>query len=180
MSQTRPSVLPSSGPELDDGSTARPGSIARGEESREVLMPRVTVPGYPSSEWLEGKATLEGKAAPVEEQIETGPNGVGSLEPASARRSQKPAESRNGDQIQSEILRRLEEEADLDSAQVLVSVSDGEVILEGHVANQDAEQKVETIARGVAGVARVHNRLVPGKSVLTEIGERLWGADAAD
>jgi BON domain len=162
-------------PNLD--STSPVSARGVGEPSREdtsdSVVPRVTVPGYPSSEWLEGKGP------PVRSDERTPFASLAETNPATPRRSETPAESRNGDSIQREVLLRLDEVASIDAARVLVSVSGGEVILEGRVANREALQEVEALVRGVSGVTRVHNRLEAGKGILSELGERLFGSDSS-
>jgi hypothetical protein len=129
--------------------------------------PRVTVPGYPPAEWLEG---LAGDTS----------------EPASLRAPQGPlrhseAEPLVGPPVRSaevligDICDRLSEDDLLDASDVLVSVSDAEVILEGTVADRRAKLRAENIARSVSGVREVHNQLEVHKSALAELGSRLVG-----
>lgn len=171
MSQRTSSLQPS----IDSNSfaDAHGGRATASEDRTDSVVPRVTVPGYPSSEWLEGKSPPVGD----DEQIPS--VSLAETNSPTPRRSETPAEGRNGDSIQRDILSRLDEIASIDAARILVSVSGGEVILEGRVANREAVHDVEAVVQGVSGVTRIHNRLEAGKGLLSELGERLWGTDSS-
>ncbi len=145
-------------------------------------VPRVTVPGYPPTDWLERKE-------PDEERVnETAPresdaarSSVSSLDGVAldyeVPRVKNPV-VRSADAIQQQICERLSDDEQLDASGVLVSVSDGEVILEGAVSDRPSMQRAEHIARSVDGVTEVYNRVEVEKSVLAELGDRLFGNGA--
>jgi osmotically-inducible protein OsmY len=85
---------------------------------------------------------------------------------------------RSADAIQQQVCQRLSDDEQLDASGVLVSVSDGEVILEGCVSDRPAMQRAEHIARSVEGVTEVYNRVEVEKSVLAELGDRIFGSGA--
>jgi hypothetical protein len=88
----------------------------------------------------------------------------------------EPSESeRTARAIQQEVCERLSADPGLDATRVFVSVSDGEVILEGEVADRRAGEQAEELARLVAGVTRVHNQLDVRKDVWSELADRLFG-----
>lgn len=143
--------------------------------------PRVTVPGYAPSGWLETKATPDDRA-----------NETAHLESAPERTSRSSLDgvaldqdvsvvqnafTRTAESIQLEVCERLSADDCLDASDVLVSVSDGEVILEGQVVDRRSKQRAENIARSVDGVTQVYNRVEVTKGVLVELGDRILGQD---
>lgn len=56
-------------------------------------------------------------------------------------------------------VRRLLTDADLDAAEIEVTVQDGEVVLEGTVEDRWAKREAEDVACQARGVTGVHNRL---------------------
>lgn len=128
--------------------------------------PRVTVPGYPPAEWLEG---LAGDTSSAE--------ALRAPDVAPSRAEPKPVgpRSRSAEVVVNDVCDRLSEDDRLDASDVLVSSSDGEVILEGTVVDRRAKLRAENIARSVSGVREVHNQLEVHKSALAELGSRLVG-----
>lgn len=129
--------------------------------------PRVTVPGYPPAEWLEGLAgdTTDAHSLRAPEAMP---------ERADAEPPVGPP-TRSAEVLIVNICDRLSEDDRLDASDVLVSVSDGEAILEGTVVDRRAKLRAENIARSVSGVREVHNQLEVHKSALAELGTRLAG-----
>jgi osmotically-inducible protein OsmY len=71
-----------------------------------------------------------------------------------------PAEGRRADvRIEQDVRRWLDGHGTLDARGIRVEVSDGEVILDGVVADQPSRRVAETIAESVSGVRRVTSRL---------------------
>ena len=71
-----------------------------------------------------------------------------------------PAEDRRADvRIEQDVRRWLDGHGTLDARGIRVEVSDGEVVLDGVVADQPSRRVAETIAESVSGVRRVTSRL---------------------
>lgn len=66
---------------------------------------------------------------------------------------------RSDDRIREDVCDRLSERWDVDSHQIEVSVSNGEVTLSGSVPERGMKFRAETISDGVNGVTEVHNQL---------------------
>jgi hypothetical protein len=66
---------------------------------------------------------------------------------------------RTDDRILEEINERMCDNPYLDASDVEVTVSDGDVILTGHVEDRDAKRLAEDIGEEVTGVQNVENRL---------------------
>jgi osmotically-inducible protein OsmY len=75
--------------------------------------------------------------------------------------------SRSDDRIKEDINDRLSDNPYIDASDVEVSVSNGEVVLNGKVADRHDKRRAEDIAEGVSGVRNVENRI----RVLREVGE---------
>jgi osmotically-inducible protein OsmY len=56
-------------------------------------------------------------------------------------------------EIRAEIQRRLSEDPLLDISGVFVTVSDGRVLLEGSVENDEVKRRIETHSRQVSGIS---------------------------
>lgn len=71
-----------------------------------------------------------------------------------------PAGDRRADvRIEEDVRRWMDGHGTLDARGIRVAVSDGEVVLEGVVADQPSRRVAETIAESVSGVRRVTSRL---------------------
>lgn len=66
---------------------------------------------------------------------------------------------RSDERILEDVNERLEEHGDLDASDVSVTVSGGEVTLEGAVDGRQSKRLAENLAHSVSGVRDVHNRL---------------------
>lgn len=77
--------------------------------------------------------------------------------------------------IQRDICRLLSDDPQLDAREIVVSVSDGEVILEGTVCSNRDRDHADEIAHLVNGVTRVHNRLEVRRGILSDLVGRLFG-----
>jgi hypothetical protein len=66
---------------------------------------------------------------------------------------------RSDERIHEEVCERLSANGRLDAGRIRVRVDDGEVTLEGSVADRRSKRLAEAIADTVRGVADVHNRL---------------------
>jgi hypothetical protein len=66
---------------------------------------------------------------------------------------------RSDERILEDVSERLEEHGDLDASDVSVTVSGGEVTLEGAVDGRRSRRLAEDLAHSVSGVRDVHNRL---------------------
>lgn len=181
-------VDPASWPLRDDSASGGAGETDGGPQPRGLgrlptpSAPRVTVPGYAPSEWLEKKADPDDRErAPFESASQR--SSYSSLDGV-AMDQDVPVESdefsRTAEVIQHEVCERLSADDCLDASDVLVSVSDGEVMLEGQVVDRRSKQRAEDIARSVHGVKQVHNRVEATKGVLAELGERILGSDDVD
>ena len=79
---------------------------------------------------------------------------------AGAHRGRGPRDYRRSDErIREDVNERLTDDPYLDATDVLVSVSDGEVTLSGHVAAREDKRRAERLAEDVAGVKDVQNNV---------------------
>lgn len=66
---------------------------------------------------------------------------------------------RSDERILEDVNERLEEHGDLDPSDIAVSVSRGEITLDGSVTDRWSKRLAEDLAHSVSGVRDVHNRL---------------------
>lgn len=66
---------------------------------------------------------------------------------------------RSDERIREDVCDRLGQSWDLDSSEIEVSVSSGEVTLTGTVQDRAQKHRAENVADGVSGVGEVHNQL---------------------
>lgn len=85
---------------------------------------------------------------------------------------------RSDERIHEDVCDRLSDDDEVDASDIAVSVTDGDVVLQGTVVDRHEKRRAETIAFSVRGVIDVHNRLRVKKSLLRELGDRLTGDDA--
>jgi len=87
---------------------------------------------------------------------------------------------RSDDRIHDEICEIVARESDLDASQVDVRVENGEVTLTGEVADRRTKRELEDVSERVFGVVDIHNQLHVRKSLLNELGERIFGTTSDD
>jgi hypothetical protein len=85
---------------------------------------------------------------------------------------------RTDDRIREDVCDRLSWHDEVDATEISVSVSSGEVTLEGSVETRHMKRLAEDIAEDVPGVNDVHNRVRVRKPILTELKEKITGDDA--
>lgn len=85
--------------------------------------------------------------------------------------------TRSDDRIREDVCDRLSEDDELDASDISVTVSGGEVTLEGNVPDRRSKHRAEDICDSIAGVRDVHNHLRTRKGLVQEVGDRLLGRD---
>jgi osmotically-inducible protein OsmY len=85
--------------------------------------------------------------------------------------------TRSDERIREDVCDRLSYDDEIDASDISVSVKDGEVTLDGAVADRHAKHRAEDIADAVHGVRDVHNKLKTNKGFMQEVGERLMGRE---
>jgi hypothetical protein len=83
---------------------------------------------------------------------------------------------RSDERLQEELCERLTADPEIDASELTVSVREGEVTLEGSVADRHMKRDAEDCAEGISGVRQVHNRLRVAPS---EGDERSGGGETA-
>ena len=92
------------------------------------------------------------------------------------RRGRPPRTYKRGDErIRDEICELIARDSDIDASEVDIQVMNGEVTLSGSVENRGDKRDLEDLAERVFGVNDVHNNLKARRSLLTEIGDKLFG-----
>jgi hypothetical protein len=79
--------------------------------------------------------------------------------------------------IREDVCDRLSDDDEIDASDISVSVQQGEVQLEGRVADRHDKRRAERIALGVRGVIDVRNELQVNKTFFQELGDKLVGDD---
>lgn len=74
-------------------------------------------------------------------------------------RASAPADQRPDEAIWEDIHEHLTTNPDLDATGIEIVVEEGDVTLTGRVDTRESKWLAEEIARSVAGVAELHNRL---------------------
>jgi len=82
--------------------------------------------------------------------------------------------------IREHVGARLSADDHVDASDITVTVSEGEVTLEGTTPDRSQKRRAESIAEEVMGVRDVHNRLKLNKSLAQEVGDKLIGLDPQD
>ncbi|HEY8946822.1 MAG TPA: BON domain-containing protein [Polyangiaceae bacterium] len=85
--------------------------------------------------------------------------------------------TRSDDRIREDVCDRLSYDDEVDASDIIVTVQQGEVTLEGTVEDRRAKHRAEDIADSVNGVKDVHNRLRSRKGIIQEVGDRLMGRE---
>jgi hypothetical protein len=83
--------------------------------------------------------------------------------------------TRSDDRVREDVCDRLSWDDEVDASDVTVTVSQGEVTLEGSVPDRHSKRRAEDIAENVMGVKDVHNRLKANKGLVQEVGDKLMG-----
>ena len=84
---------------------------------------------------------------------------------------------RSDERIREDVSDRLSWDDHVDASDITVTVSAGEVTLEGTVPDRSSKRRAEDIAEDVMGVKDVHNRLKSNKGLIQEVGDKLIGVD---
>jgi len=72
--------------------------------------------------------------------------------------------TRSDDRIKEDINDRLSDDQHIDASDIIVNVSNGEVVLTGNVQNRQDKRRAEDLAEAVSGVKNVENRLRIGSN----------------
>lgn len=88
--------------------------------------------------------------------------------------------TRSDERIRDDVSDRLTDDDELDASDITVTVKDGEVTLEGTVADRRSKHHAEDIVDAVTGVKEVHNGLKTRKGFLQEVGDRLTGREESE
>jgi hypothetical protein len=82
---------------------------------------------------------------------------------------------RSDERMREDVCDRLSDDDEVDASDIAVSVTDGDVALQGTVVDRHSKRRAETLAYSVRGVLDVHNRLRVKKGLLRELGDKLTG-----
>jgi osmotically-inducible protein OsmY len=85
--------------------------------------------------------------------------------------------TRSDARIREDVCDRLSWDDEVDASDIVVTVSQGEVTLEGTVPDRHSKRRSEDIAEDVMGVKDVHNRLKANKGLMQEVGDKLMGRE---
>jgi len=85
---------------------------------------------------------------------------------------------RSDERIREDVSDRLSWDDQVDASDITVTVSEGEVTLEGSVPDRMSKRRSEDIAEQVMGVKDVHNRLKANKGLMKEVGDKIMGREA--
>jgi len=84
------------------------------------------------------------------------------------------------ERIRHEVCRTLSEDDQLDASEVVVTVADHEVTLQGRVVDQRSKYRAEDLVARVSGVRAVHNRAKTETTFLDEVAASVAGKDSED
>jgi hypothetical protein len=87
---------------------------------------------------------------------------------------------RSDERIREDVCDRLSDDDELDASDITVTVSNGEVRLEGSVLDRQSKHRAEDLAESVSGVRDITNNLRARKGLFREIGDKLSGEDRDD
>jgi len=87
---------------------------------------------------------------------------------------------RSDERIREDVCDRLSDDDELDASDITVTVTNGEVRLEGSVLDRQSKHRAEDLAESVSGVQDITNNLRPRKGFLREMGDKLSGEDRED
>jgi len=87
---------------------------------------------------------------------------------------------RSDERIREDVCDRLSEDDELDASDITVTVSNGEVRLEGSVLDRHSKHRAEDLAESVSGVQEITNNLRARKGFFREMGDKLSGEGRDD
>jgi osmotically-inducible protein OsmY len=87
---------------------------------------------------------------------------------------------RSDERIREDVCDRLSDDDELDASDISVTVSNGEVRLEGTVLDRYSKHRAEDVADAVSGVRDVTNNLRTRKGFFQEVGDKLSGDDKSE
>lgn len=85
--------------------------------------------------------------------------------------------TRSDDRIREDVCDRLSADDELDASEITVTVSGGEVTLEGTVPDRRSKHRAEDLSDAISGVADVHNRLRAQRGLVKEVSDKLLGRE---
>ncbi|HEX5101544.1 MAG TPA: BON domain-containing protein [Polyangiaceae bacterium] len=88
--------------------------------------------------------------------------------------------TRSDERVREDVCDRLSWDDEVDASDIAVTVSEGEVTLEGSVPDRHSKRRAEDIAEDVMGVKDVHNRLKANKPLMKEVGDKLMGRETEE
>lgn len=84
---------------------------------------------------------------------------------------------RSDERIREDVSDRLSWDDQVDASDITVTVSEGEVTLEGTVPDRMSKRRAEDVSEDVMGVKDVHNRLKASKGLMKEVGDKIMGRE---
>lgn len=82
---------------------------------------------------------------------------------------------RSDSRVREDVCDRLSDDDEVDASEIAVTVSAGEVILSGSVADRYSKRRAEHIAEAVRGVVDVQNHLSVRKGIMRELRDEIAG-----
>jgi hypothetical protein len=82
---------------------------------------------------------------------------------------------RSDSRIREDVCDRLSDDDEVDASEIVVTVSNGEVILAGSVTDRYSKRRAEHIAEAVRGVIDVQNQLSTRKGIMRQLRDELAG-----
>ncbi len=87
---------------------------------------------------------------------------------------------RSDERIREDVCDRLSDDDEVDASEITVTVTGGEVRLEGTVTDRYSKHRAEDLAEAVSGVRDVTNNLRARKGFFQELGDKISGEDKAE
>jgi len=87
---------------------------------------------------------------------------------------------RSDERIREDVCDRLSDDDELDASDITVTVSNGEVRLEGSVLDRHSKHRAEDLTESVSGVQDITNNLRARKGFFREMGDKLSGESRDD
>jgi len=85
--------------------------------------------------------------------------------------------SRSDERIREDVCERLTYDPQVDASDITVTVSNGEVTLEGEVENRHQKRRAEDVVERVNAVKDVHNQLKARRGLLASMVDEVTGRD---